>query len=63
MAHKPRTSSSRRSRSTESSVNSLRIIGGKLRGQTIRYSGDTRTRPMKERVREAIFNLIGPAIK
>ena len=63
MARKPRTSSSRRSRSTESAVNSLRIIGGKLRGQTIRYSGDTRTRPMKERVREAIFNLIGPAIK
>ncbi|MCA9186143.1 MAG: RsmD family RNA methyltransferase [Pirellulaceae bacterium] len=37
----------------------LRIIGGQLRGRKIRYSGDSRTRPMKERVREAMFNLIG----
>ena len=41
----------------------LRIIGGKMRGRKIEYSGDLRTRPMKERVREAIFNLIGPNIK
>ena len=63
MARKPKNSSSRRPRSTESSVSSLRIIGGKLRGQTIKHSGDARTRPMKDRVREAIFNLVGPAIK
>ena len=62
MARKPKNSTSRRPRSTESSVSSLRIIGGKLRGQTIRHSGDARTRPMKDRVREAIFNLVGPAI-
>jgi len=41
----------------------IRIIGGDLRGQTIQYSGDLRTRPMKDRVREATFNLVGPAIK
>ncbi|MCP4813807.1 MAG: hypothetical protein GY888_14975, partial [Planctomycetaceae bacterium] len=63
MARKPKNSASRRPRSTESSVSSLRIIGGKLRGQTIKHSGDARTRPMKDRVREAIFNLVGPAIK
>lgn len=40
----------------------LRIIGGRLRGSKIVYHGDTVTRPMKERVREAVFNLIGPSI-
>jgi 16S rRNA (guanine966-N2)-methyltransferase len=40
----------------------LRIIGGRLRGHAIQYSGDPRTRPMKERVREALFNLVGPAV-
>ena len=37
----------------------LRIIGGDLGGRKIQYSGDPRTRPMKEVTREAIFNLVG----
>jgi 16S rRNA (guanine966-N2)-methyltransferase len=41
----------------------LRIIGGQFRGRRLHYSGDPRTRPMKDRLREAIFNLIGPAIR
>lgn len=40
-------------------VAGVRIIGGKLRGRQLQYSGDLRTRPMKDRTREAIFNLIG----
>lgn len=40
-----------------------RIIGGDLRGRRLRYSGDTRTRPMKDRVREAVFNLLGPTVE
>jgi 16S rRNA (guanine966-N2)-methyltransferase len=36
-----------------------RIIGGKFRGRKLLYSGQLRTRPMKDRLREAIFNLIG----
>jgi len=40
----------------------LRIIGGKLRGRKLVYNGDQRTRPMKDRVREAVFNLVGPRI-
>ncbi len=40
----------------------LRIIGGRLRGSAIQYHGDPRTRPMKDRVREAAFNLIGPQV-
>ncbi|REK26310.1 MAG: 16S rRNA (guanine(966)-N(2))-methyltransferase RsmD [Planctomycetota bacterium] len=39
-----------------------RIIGGRLRGRRLAYSGRRDTRPMKHRVREAIFNLVGPAI-
>ena len=37
----------------------LRIIGGALRGSKLEYGGDRRVRPMKDRVREAIFNLLG----
>ncbi len=41
----------------------LRIIGGKFRGSRLEYGGDNRVRPMKDRVREALFNLIGPSVK
>ena len=41
----------------------LRIIGGKFRKSKLKYVGDNRVRPMKDRVREAVFNLIGPDIK
>lgn len=34
-----------------------------MRGRTIEYLGDRRTRPMKDRVREAVFNLLGPAVR
>ena len=57
-----RHASSARGKSLRQPAN-LRIIGGKFRGRTIRYHGDPGTRPMKERVREAVFNLVGPAVK
>jgi len=47
----------------ERPIAGIRIIGGKHRGRTLQYSGDLRTRPMKDRVREAVFNLVGPDIK
>ena len=60
MAHRRRpvklledTSQSDAGRDTE-----LRIIGGQFRGRRLRYHGDPVVRPMKHRVREAIFNLI-----
>ncbi len=44
----------------DKTVVGIRIIGGSLRGRKVSYSGDAvRTRPMKDRVREAVFNLIG----
>jgi 16S rRNA (guanine966-N2)-methyltransferase len=61
---KPRhaASGTRPKRPGETPVVGLRIIGGSLRGRKLQYSGDVRTRPMKDRVREAVFNLIGPRI-
>jgi 16S rRNA (guanine(966)-N(2))-methyltransferase RsmD len=41
----------------------LRIIGGTLRGRAILYSGDQRTRPMKDRLREAVFDVLATAVK
>jgi len=41
----------------------VRIIGGTLRGRKLAYSGDMRTRPMKDRLREAVFNLVGPEVR
>jgi 16S rRNA (guanine966-N2)-methyltransferase len=41
----------------------LRIIGGRFRGSKLLYIGDNRVRPMKDRVREAVFNLIGPEVR
>jgi 16S rRNA (guanine966-N2)-methyltransferase len=43
-------------------VTELRIIAGKARGRRIRsVPGDT-TRPITDKVREALFNIIGPDI-
>jgi 16S rRNA (guanine966-N2)-methyltransferase len=41
----------------------VRIIGGDFRGRKLLYGGQLRTRPMKDRVREAVFNLVGTAVK
>jgi len=49
-------------RQQDTEVAGIRIIGGTLRGRLLEYSGDVRTRPMKDRVRESVFNLIGPAV-
>ncbi len=64
MAKKNRKSNpGRPGRDAAKTVAGVRIIGGQLRGRRINYSGDARTRPMKDRLREAIFNLIGPSIR
>ena len=50
-------------RTRHSTVTELKIIGGKFRGSKLTYAGDKRVRPMKHRVREAIFNLLGTEVK
>ncbi len=41
----------------------LQIIGGHFGGRRLQYHGRPGTRPMKHRVREAIFNLIGEEVR
>jgi len=64
--HKPESRRNNRNVGSEPGAKEplgLRIIGGKFRGRKLLYVGDNRVRPMKDRVREAVFNLIGPAVK
>lgn len=41
----------------------IRIIGGDLGGRKLSYTGDLRTRPMKDRIRQTVFDLLGPRVK
>lgn len=43
--------------------NAPRIIGGSLRGRKLIFTGDPRTRPMKDRVREALFNCLADDVR
>jgi 16S rRNA (guanine(966)-N(2))-methyltransferase RsmD len=47
----------------QAGIGKLRIVGGKFRGRLIEYSGDPVTRPMKDNIREALFNLVGGWVK
>ena len=40
----------------------LRVIGGKFKAIHLEYGGDHRVRPMKDRIRESVFNLLGPTV-
>jgi 16S rRNA (guanine(966)-N(2))-methyltransferase RsmD len=53
----------RKPRPAPAKVAGVRIIGGRFRGRTIQYGGDPRTRPMKDRVREAVFNCLATAVR
>lgn len=44
-------------------VGGVRIIGGTLRGRVLPFGGDPNVRPMKDRVREAVFNLLADDVK
>ena len=61
--HSKPSNSGQKPLDAERSTVGLRIIGGHFRGRKLEYSGDLRTRPMKDRLREAVFNLIGPDIR
>jgi 16S rRNA (guanine966-N2)-methyltransferase len=52
-----------KSNRAEAGIGKLRIVGGKYRGRLIDYSGDPVTRPMKDNIREAVFNLVGGWVK
>lgn len=48
---------------SEKAAHAPRITGGKLRGQSLEFTPSSRTRPMKDRVRETLFDLVGPKVK
>lgn len=41
----------------------LRVIAGELKGRRLRTHPGLRTRPTAERTREAIFSILGPAVR
>lgn len=53
--------SGRRVKQTRSAK--LRIISGSLRGRSIQYHGAEYTRPMRDNVRENLFNIVGQNIR
>jgi 16S rRNA (guanine966-N2)-methyltransferase len=42
---------------------SLRIIAGELKGRRLRTAAGLKTRPTADRTREAVFNILGPAVR
>jgi 16S rRNA (guanine966-N2)-methyltransferase len=61
--HKTHGDARQSSRAKAGAPVGVRIIGGRLRGRKLHYSGDLRTRPMKDRLRESVFNRVGPAVR
>ena len=53
----------KQSQTRRGKVPTVRIVGGSMRGRAIHYDGNPATRPMKDRVREAAFNLLGPSVR
>jgi len=47
----------------EEPASAPRIIGGELRGRRLEFIPDPRTRPMKDRVRETLFDLLGTRVR
>jgi len=47
----------------EEAASPPRIIGGELRGRRLPFVPAGRTRPMKDRVRATLFDLLGPAVR
>ena len=65
----PRRSTGRRAaaaapgKTADEAVSAPRIIGGTLRGRRLEFLPHGRTRPMKDRVRETLFDLLGTDVR
>ncbi len=53
----------KRSKKGKATPAKLRVIGGDLRGRPIEYHGEEFTRPMKDNIRENLFNILGRAVR
>ena len=60
---KPRPASAAAGGDPAEAISPPRIVGGHLRGRRLAHSPDGRTRPMKDRVRESLFDLIGTDVR
>ncbi len=47
----------------DEAVSAPRIVGGALRGRRLEFVPQGRTRPMKDRVRETLFDLLGTSVR
>jgi 16S rRNA (guanine966-N2)-methyltransferase len=64
MARKrPRTDRTQPPAAADEPAGRTRIIGGDLRGRWIEFDPTGRTRPMKDRVRESLFDLLGTDVR
>lgn len=59
---RPKKDSRPTKKKSAAQATTLRVVGGHFRGSKLKYAGDPRVRPMKDRVREALFNLLGPDV-
>lgn len=48
---------------TKTKATKLRIIGGDMGGRTVAYHGEEFTRPMRDSVRENLFNILGRGVR
>ena len=58
-----RNASDSRGKSSKPKPVKLRIIGGTMGGRIIQYHGADFTRPMKDNIRENLFNILGQAVR
>lgn len=49
--------------SSKSKATKLRIIGGDMGGRSVTYHGEEFTRPMRDSVRENLFNILGRGVR
>ena len=64
MQHMARHKSSRQAATAgDEAASAPRIIGGDLRGRRLEFVPHGRTRPMKDRVRESLFDLLGTGVR
>jgi 16S rRNA (guanine966-N2)-methyltransferase len=59
----PRHHSPRHAPAGDDAASPPRIIGGELRGRRLEFVPQGRTRPMKDRVRESLFDLLGTDVR
>lgn len=61
--HYPFMARRRKTAESDEAASAPRIVGGDLRGRRLEFAPAARTRPMKDRVRETLFDLLGQRVR